>query len=423
MIARPFFLVAAFALLGASWLTADPVQPETVSESSGSTLADPVGLYLTWQRDPTTTMTIDWHTVAEDPAGLLVYRQEGENDWHRAAAESFAFPFSDRTIHRVELTGLDPATSYQFRFWPHPRMYSFRTMPVDATEPIRFVTGGDTRHQKDWMEETNQQALQLDPDFIVWGGDLAYADGREDRLDRWEEWFDAIQNTLITDDGRVIPILVTIGNHEVRGGYYFNDAEFAFDDESRERVAPYFYRLFAMPGHPGYNVLDFGDYLSIVLLDTNHTNPVGGPQRAWLARVLAERQHVPHVFPVYHVTAYPSHRSYHSRTEREIRQQWVPLFESLGVRVAFENHDHTYKRTHPILRGEIHPKGVVYIGDGAWGVGTRTVHDPAETWYLKRAESQRHLILVTLHGAHQHFQVISNTGEIIDEYPDVSRKR
>jgi acid phosphatase type 7 len=364
-------------------------------------------------------MTIDWHTVLEDPPGILVYRQTGETDWTRVAADSFPFPFSERTIHRVELTGLDPATTYQFRFWPDPTEYSFRTMPVDASRPVRFVAGGDTRHRQDWMEQANRQAMRHDPDFIVWGGDLAYADGREDRLYRWEEWFDAIRNTLITDSGRVIPILVAIGNHEVRGGYYFNDPDFAFDAESRERLAPYFYRLFAMPGQPGYNVLDFGQYLSIVLLDSNHTNPVGGTQRTWLARVLAERQHVPHVFPVYHVTAYPSHRSYNGRTEREIRRHWVPLFEALGVRVAFENHDHTYKRTHPILAGAVHPKGVVYIGDGAWGVGARSVHDPAETWYLDRAESERHVIVVTLHGAHQHFRVLASSGELIDEYPAV----
>jgi acid phosphatase type 7 len=381
-----------------------------------SLAAAPVGLYLTWQRDPTTTMTIDWHTVTVDPARTLFYRRADEPGWNRIGAHSFPFPFSERTIHRVELTGLKPASLYQFRFGSNSRTYSFRTMPVDLTAPVRFVVGGDTRHRKAWMEETNQQALRQDPDFVVWGGDLAYADGRPDRLNRWEEWFDAIRNTLITDAGRVIPILVTIGNHEVRGGYYFNDRSFAFDAASREWLAPYFYTLFAMPGQPGYNVLDFGEYLSVVLLDSNHTNPVGGVQRDWLAQVLTNRQHVPHLFPVYHVTAYPSHRPFHGRTESQIRLHWVPLFESMGRRVAFENHDHTYKRTHPILRGEVHPDGVVYVGDGAWGVRTRRVHPPARTWYLKRAISTRHLIVVTLHGNLQQYRVLSSRGETIDEF-------
>jgi acid phosphatase type 7 len=279
------------------------------------------------------------------------------------------------------------------------------------------VAGGDVRHRKDWMEEGNRVAAHFDPDFIIWGGDLAYADGREDRLDNWIEWFDALKSTLVAGDGRVIPVVVAIGNHEVRGGYYFRNEEYQQDAETREQMAPYFYRLFAMPGQPGYNALDFGDYLSILLLDTNHTNPISGEQTEWLAQTLAERKDVPHIFPLYHVTAYPSHRSFEDRTSRDIREHWAPLFEKFNVRVAFENHDHTYKRTIPIREGKPHPQGIVYIGDGCWGVAPRKIHDPAETWYLETAHSARHVIVVTLHRTHQHFLVVNTDGEIIDEFP------
>jgi acid phosphatase type 7 len=382
---------------------------------------DPVGIYLTWQRDPATTMTIDWHTVDEAREARLDYRLRGTEEWSEASGTSHPFPFSDRTIHRVELTGLQPASVYEFRWGPNAVEYSFRTMPTDASRPIRFAVGGDTRHRKDWMEETNREVLRFDPDFVLWGGDLAYADGREDRVKNWHEWFDAIKSTLVTEQGRVTPVLVTIGNHEVRRGYYWQTADFAFDAASRERIAPYFYRLFAMPGQPGYNVLDFGDYMSIILLDSNHTNPVRGEQSTWLARTLVARSNVPHLFPIYHVAAYPSHRRFDGRTETEVRENWVPLFERFGVRVAFENHDHTYKRTHPIRAGKVDPSGVVYLGDGAWGVSTRKVHNPAETWYLKRAESVRNFIIVTVHGTHQHFLMLNHLGKVIDEYPESPR--
>jgi len=87
--------------------------------------------------------------------------------------------------------------------------------------------------------------------------------------------------------------------------------------------------------------------------------------------------------------------------------------------VAFENHDHAYKRTHPLRNGEIRSDGIVYIGDGAWGVRTR---DPGRSheeyaYYLNRVASQRHFILATIYGRQQHFIVINEDGQIIDEYP------
>jgi acid phosphatase type 7 len=379
-----------------------------------------LGLVLTWQQDPTTTMTIDWHAMN---TGSLQYRQQGDTVWIQVEPERHPYPFSDRTINRVELTGLQAGTYYEFTINSIDVVFQFRTMPSDAGRPIRFAAGGDVMHQREWMEETNRVAASYDPDFIVWGGDLAYADGREDFLHRWYDFFVAMRNTLILEDGRVIPVLVTLGNHEgIRGGFYRDQEDITDDDAFRERVSPYFYRLFAMPGHPGYNVLDFGDYMSIVLLDSGHNNPVEGAQTEWLRGVLEARRNVPHVFPVYHVPAYPSFRSFDLTLNSEIRENWVPLFEQNNVRVVFENHDHLYKRTHPIRENRIDSRGVVYIGDGAWGVSHREPRgrheSPDEGWYLREAISSRHFILTTIQGTHQHFLVVSNTGQIIDEYPE-----
>jgi len=387
---------------------------------------DPVGLILTWQQDPTTTMTIDWHTKDEH-ASTLEYKRVGASVWDDATGENFPFPYSDRTIHRVELTGLEPDTEYRIRFTEGADTWKFRTMPTRASRPIRFATGGDVRHEREMMEKTNRHVASMDPDFIVWGGDLAYANGLEERLYRWYEYMEVILNTLVTDDGRMIPILAGIGNHEVLAGYYYNEDSdrregfppYEQNDESRERIAPYYFKLFAFPGQPGYGVLDFGDYMSIILLDTDHTNPVAGKQTRWLEETLAERQDVPHVFPTYHVPAYPVVRNPEWSPNVEIRKYWVPLFEMYGVRVAFENHDHAYKRTHPLRNGEIRSDGIVYIGDGAWGVRTR---DPGRSheeyaYYLNRVASQRHFILATIYGRQQHFIVINEDGQIIDEYP------
>jgi acid phosphatase type 7 len=386
----------------------------------------PLGMFLTWQRDPTTTMTIDWQMpIDAEASSTLAYKLVGADEWQTVEAEAVEFPFSDRAIFRRELTGLEPDTAYRFRTGDFERLFKFRTMPASIIDrPLVIASGGDTRHRQAHMERTNRAAMKYDPDFIVWGGDLAYADGLPQRVDRWYEWFDAIMNTMITDEGRVVPVVVCIGNHEVRGGYFFNVEGYDQTDEGRRQAAPYFYSLFAFPGQPGYGALDFGNYLSLLMLDTDHSNPVTGEQAEWLEAALAERQErrVTHVLPFYHVPAWPSHRRFGGRVETRVRDTFVPLFEQYGVRVAYEHHDHTYKRTWPIRGGEVDSSGITYIGDGAWGVGVREGNSSDE-WYIKRFERRRHAIITTLHGTHQHFLMVDENGEVFDEFPQTPHTR
>lgn len=400
---------------------------------------DPLALFLTWQQDPTTTMTIDWHVIDEDRPELE-YRISNGNWSSPITAEKIDFPYSARTIKRVELTGLEPGNVYEFRFGESSKVYNFRTMPEDVSSTIRIAVGGDVMHRKEWMEKTARQAMKYDLDFVLIGGDLAYADGLppEDQRQRdtqtsrvenqWYSFFDAYKNTLITDDYRVIPMLASIGNHEVYGGYYWRDERrpenlrYSDTDDWKMGAAPYYFSLFASPGLPGYGVIDFGDYMSVLLLDTDHANPVE-KQNDWIESTLSDRQNVRHVFPNYHVPAYPSVRDYNDEVQTKVRENWVPLFEKYGVELVFEAHDHAYKRTHPIKNGDVDQNGVVYIGDGAWGTETRVIgsRQNHDAWYIAEAASERHFILLTLHGTQRHMKMISSTGELIDEYPKLSK--
>jgi acid phosphatase type 7 len=383
----------------------------------------PVAVMLTWQQDPTTTMTIDWHTLPDDEGRSTLCFGDGAADQWSTQVESaqHAWPYGPRTIHRVELTGLSPGTEYRFQVGEFGRVYRFRTMPADIdAQPVRFAIGGDTQHLPQFLETTNQVALAHDVDFVAWGGDLAYADGgdNESHQTRWESWFAANQRTLVADDGRVVPILVAIGNHEVRGGYHYNHPEYEQTDDWRSQIAPYFYSLFAFPGQPGYGALDFGEYMTLLFLDTDHSNPILGEQTGWLTSALEARTAtgVPHVFPVYHVPAHPSHRDPMGQVETRVRDTWVPLFEANDIKLAFEHHDHTYKRTHPIRGGEIAPDdGIVYIGDGAWGVLTRE-GEQSDAWYIDQFASVRHAVIVSIQGDNRHVQVVSENGDTIDEY-------
>ncbi|HZH72496.1 MAG TPA: fibronectin type III domain-containing protein [Mariniphaga sp.] len=380
---------------------------------------EPLAIFLTWTEDPTSTISIDWHNH-EKQSEILYYKMEGEDQWKEEQSKIHPFPFSDRLVHRVALQKLRPGTSYQIRFGDYEKVYSFKTMPENtALEPIRIAIGGDTMHDRKYLEKTNSQVLNYDPHFVIMGGDLAYENGAAKAVERVHDWFEGCKNTLITKDNRIIPIVVGIGNHEVAGGYYSAD-KFSGSNEDREEYASYFYRLFAFPGHPGYNILDFGNYLSLFILDTEHANPIPGKQTEWLESELEKRKDVQHLIPVYHIPAYPSVRNFNGSRSKLVRQHWLPLFEKHKIKLAFENHDHAYKRTFPIRRNEIDGDGIVFVGDGAWGVNVREVHKPEETWYLKKAYSQRHFILLTIQGNHQHITTVNEEGEVIDTYPELN---
>jgi hypothetical protein len=349
-------------------------------------------------------MTIQWHTLgARDD--VVQYQRLDEGTWHTVRGSHHPMPYSDRMVHVAELTGLEPGTDYRFRFGESSVEFTFRTMPRDASKPIRFVVGGDAMGTLDmlgeWFDETSRQAAKQDPMFAVIGGDIAYANGSPKLVKRWYQWLAVWKKRMVTSDGRLIPLLVAIGNHEVQGQF-----------QQTPEKAPYFYSLFAMPGQRGYNVLDFGRYMSLILLDSGHTHPIAGTQTDWLSRTLADRLGVPHVFAVYHVPAYPSVRAFNYWVSAKVRKHWVPVFEESGLDVAFEHHDHVYKRTHPIRAGKVDPRGVLYLGDGAWGVLSRT---PREDWYLAKTAGTRHFILVTIDGQNRSFLAIDSEGEIIDQ--------
>jgi hypothetical protein len=265
-------------------------------------------------------------------------------------------------------------------------------------------------------------AAGRDPEFALLGGDIAYVNNEPKAHGRWFDFFRIWGETMITADSRIIPIVPAIGNHEVHGDTFEIRGGAPNRGVSPDR-ALFFYSLFGFPGRPGYNVLDAGNYLSLIALDSYHTNPVPGAQTEWLKGVLERRRQVPFIVPFYHVPAFPSHRSFAGVTSVAIRANWVPLFDAAGVRFAFENHDHTYKVTHPLRGGVRDPAGTRYLGDGAWAVGVRETTPLEKAPYLERAHSKNHVFVVTLHPGRADFQAIDPKGEVFDTFTIEAKAR
>jgi hypothetical protein len=368
-------------------------------------------LYLTWQRSPETTMTIQWLSQVDQANGLnVMYQSAQETDWHTAPPPSLHLLFSPYFLYRTELVDLQPNTLYRFKIEPEGNIYHFKTMPTDNASPIRFVVGGDMYHDDlSTLVPTSQEAAKTDPDFALVGGDIAYAFGKSgtpQKTERWIAWVRAWHTYMKTADGKLIPVIAAIGNHDLQG---------QFDQGPLQAYV--FSTLFPMPGERIFNVLDFGNYLSVFILDSGHAHSVNGSQKDWLKTVLNERFNRPHKFAIYHVPAYPSVRPFNQAQSVILRKNWVPLFEKYGLHAAFEHHDHAYKRTYPLRNNKVHPQGVLYIGDGAWGVNEpRKASTNKRMFYLAKTAPTRHFILVTLEENKRQFTVISDEGHVIDQF-------
>ncbi len=248
------------------------------------------------------------------------------------------------------------------------------------------------------------------------GGDLAYENGKDANV-----FLEFLKNYSrdVRDGQRLIPMLGCIGNHEVDGGY-----------EKTRKEAPFFYSIFdGLFPETGFASLDFGDYMSLVLLDTNHTTPIEGAQTDWLARTLKEREDCPTVFAFNHVPAYPSFRppgliipGGDKGTGTGNRDHWVPLFERYNVDAVFEHHDHTYKRTHPLLGGHANKNGIVYLGDGSWGK-IRKPAKPEARPYLAVTDEAYHLSVHRIEGEDRFHVALSDTGRVVDVCATKKRAR
>lgn len=365
---------------------------------SGSCLfAQVTALYLTWEANPATTMTIHWHTP-EHESSDTIYLQTDDNQWHTIIGSHV--PLHYLQVHTVRLTKLKADTEYSFRIGQDPTIYKFRTVPEALKEPLRFIIGGDAYQNTKLFRKMNQTIMKQDPLFCVIGGDIAYAiNGTPFQLEnspfnRWISFLSIWKEQMITPDGRVIPFILGAGNHDI-----------AKDNHEL------FFTLFPFPEKRLYRAIDFGSYMSLILLDTNHLESIEGAQTQWLEQTLKNKEDFLYRFAIYHEGAYPACYSYQETTPKEIRTFWCPLFDKYKLTAAFENHNHAFKKTYPLKNGEIDSKGVIYFGDGCWGATPRKTHD---MWYLEKRARKNCVFLIEIQEKQAKVEAIGITGKSLD---------
>jgi len=345
------------------------------------------------------------------PVRKLPFGEPGKDAGQFAWADSWEFADTGARVYSAKLSALRPATEYEFVIGglrqPAAVPYRFRTAP-EQPDKLCFVTGGDMFHRRELLDPMNRRAGLESPAFALLGGDLAYANGVKGP--RWFEWLDSWAENARTPDGLLVPMVVAIGNHEVKGVGYRPD------DPPERAQAKYFYPLFVDPDEPfqAQRTVDFGSWLSLVLLDSGHTQTVES-QVPFLRRALDERREVGRLFVCYHRPAWGTGVK---DDAEHIQRLWSPLFEEFQVDAVFENDHHVLKRSHPIRAGKVDEEnGVPYLGDGSWGVDVRKI--PAgklnERPWIATAKSLNHLWRIDLDEGGWTGAALDSEGKKLDE--------
>ncbi|WP_234571702.1 fibronectin type III domain-containing protein [Rhodohalobacter sp. 614A] len=395
-------------------------------------VASAQSIYLEWVDNPLETMVVNWVDNSGGNA-TVEYRTVGSAGWSTSSGSNRSIPGSSMRVYTVHLNGLTPGQAYEFRVGGNSDIHKFRTAPNSLETPMKFIVAGDILENGVGYEQALEDFVKVsihaaaaDPYFAVLGGDLAHARGDANNVNQWMDFFRLWHDNMVTDDGFMVPILAAVGNNEVPNRY---------GDDPEDAV--FYYTFFRYPQDQwgskiSYGKLDFREYLSIITLDSDHTQRIPGMQTQWLRGTLNNRQGVRHVIPIYHVAGWPT---FASRTligpqEDLVRNNWHKVFWDNRIRLVFEHHDHIYKRTFPIGQcddeirnekdcqyGNNAQNGVIYMGGGAWGSDNDRAAE--NRWYHEQVTDQIHnFVVVEIDGSAQTATAIGENGQVLDEFTD-----
>ena len=334
-----------------------------ITSGIGSTEVTPTNVRLNAVKDAATTQSITWFSAPEytQKAAVVEYVKadaydSGEYSFARATGTSKTYDGFEENeatlINNVELTGLNPGTTYCYRVgdgvdghWSEVRRFTTDSVGADTT----FFVMGDTQLLGNVDADANAIALMNQVaenintntvDFGLQTGDFIDDAGS---LDAWNE----ILNIFSQNYGTV-PVVQVMGNHE----YYGNTS------------GSYANAIFDLPASKYYSV-EYGNvYVAVINCNANVEEAAN-----WLAedaqntdcewKVLTVHQ------PPYYTNPKGSSAAYN---------EFLPAaIDEAGIDVVFSGHDHAYARTEPMTGGEVDAEnGTVYFVCGDLGEKSRS---------------------------------------------------
>ena len=384
----------------------------------------PTAVHLTWQHDPSTSISVQWTTAVTDLAGYTpkVWFDTTANAGADGAKMTYAaaqtatgageYYYQSLTAGdtngakyltwTVEVTGLTPDTAYVLRAgtWADYKagvfvspdlttdVISFRTAPQKGKrQPIKLVLAGDSRGGNELIAANADRLAAIGANLWVFNGDFTDFSMQ----DQWDGWFAAMHPILHTS-----PLMPVQGNHEA--------------------FPPMYYGQFALPVNAGVPdaykehawSINYGN-IHIVGLDST-SEAAASDEAAWLdADLTAARADadIDWIIVAMHYPAY-SACSNHGSTAW-VQKYWVPLFEKHNVDLVFAGHDHDYERSFPWVNNNKAAKGPVYVvAGGFYADGYTNGHD---IWTAVSEHGNKHnYVVMTVDGGKMDYTAYSGDG-------------
>ncbi len=376
-----------------------------------ASLHAPSRVHLSWQRDPSTSVTVTWQT---DPglSGYLPMVEYGlapGSYTQQVMGSSHSWPGASVDVHQVELTSLIPDTTYFYRcgdaIYGWSGENAFHTAP-QGDSSFTFGVFGDSRDDWSPLYDNNDFSITADiarfvkeerPLFSIFTGDFVL-DGNSEQ--RWNSCLSAME-PLISES----VMMSCHGNHEQYAQAYFQ--RFAFPDNER------WYSFDVSNAH--FVCLDTG-------LRDDREQELISQQALWLQEDLqsALTRGCDWIVIFLHRPPYAS--GGHGNQE-DVISGFVPIFDQYGVDCVFAGHNHYYERSRP-MRGSmpvapasdyyLNPQGTVYVTTG--GAGAPLSQLGSANWVASSCQDYHYLNVQVLGDKALRVTAKSRDGLSLDQF-------
>ncbi len=330
-------------------------------------------------------MAVTWHTDALTDSVV-----EFGPDTAYGAVVSNSGPVREHVVLLPPAPVPGATVHYRIRSGGHVLAANHFRAPPAPGQPFRMAVIGDFGSPTTNTAAVADQIAAAGVDLVVTIGDNIYQDGQPGSFDA--HWFHPYREVHAR-----APVFPALGNHDINAA-----------------TGLWTLLNFVMPtnGPPGLEqrnyAFDFGNARMIVI----DSNPFDDDERyyvdkpgqraaiaAWLANDLATTTQ-DWRFVFYHHPAYTSRGSHNP--EALVQSELAPLFETFGVHLAFQGHNHFYERINPI-------NGVPYVTSGGGGFSLHAMNErrPYSARYFNSAYS---FVLVDVDGPSMVWRCIDQTG-------------
>lgn len=382
-------------------------------------------------------MVVNWHrNESED---TLHYRESGSETWLTAAGSSYEIPHSSITHFRVVLDQLQPDTEFEFRFGDEGGgdVRKFKTWPMRRNRDMKVAMISDMQQNPVNSNTSYKNILghlrNRNPDLFVFNGDYVNCEGfiSSGNTNNWFSILDSFSE-LVSAEGYHIPIVATVGNHEVTPMALSGSGDHAGEKVHNANYLRLFFHSIWNEDKDGYGQIYAGNYFMLICLDTDHQNTAAS-QTPWLNELYNKLgNRYTHVLATEHINPYPGHRGFDMSPTPEAyepsvivqRGEWHPILQKINTRFIHCGHEHLFTVSPRIQVNSENPQGhvnadayesIVYTGSGGLGTNLRTVNNAEEWWVEDVSRTANYWIFTLKDGEITASSWNSNNGTLLNE--------